>query len=214
MKFKKIDINNWDRKEYYDWFTTKNCCKISMTTNIDVTNLVKQIKGKNLRYYPVFIYMISRIVNEYSECRMNYDKNGDLGIYDEIYPRYPIFHESDKKISLLWTEYSNDFRIFYDRVIRDMATYGEKRSVTAKGNFPDNCYDISSLPWSSFTSFTCQSTNDSLWLSPLVMIGRFFEDNGKLLMPIALSVHHAVCDGYHVSRFFENLQDLILDFNL
>ena len=214
MKFEKIDLNNWDRKEYYEWFTTKNCCKISMTMNVDVTNLVKLIKKNNLRHYPVFIYVVSRIVNKNSEFRMNFDEDGILGIYDAIYPRYPIFHESDKKISLLWTEYTDDFRAFYDRVIYDISTYGEKRSVTAKGEFPGNCYDISSLPWSSFTSFTGQAINDSLWLSPQVMLGRFFEDNNKLLMPVALSVHHAVCDGYHVSRFFSDLQDLIVDFNL
>ena len=28
-----------------------------------------------------------------------YNENDDLGIYDVIHPRYPIFHESDKRIS-------------------------------------------------------------------------------------------------------------------
>ena len=48
MSFKKIDIENWDRKEYYNWFTTKNRCKINMTMNIDVTRLINVIKKTSL----------------------------------------------------------------------------------------------------------------------------------------------------------------------
>lgn len=48
MSFKKINIENWDRKEYYNWFTTKNRCKINMTMNIDVTRLIKVIKKTSL----------------------------------------------------------------------------------------------------------------------------------------------------------------------
>mgnify|MGYP003403690166 CR=1 FL=1 len=51
MNFRKIDMDSWDRKEYYNWFTTKNRCKINMTMNIDVTKLVGIIKEKKLRCY-------------------------------------------------------------------------------------------------------------------------------------------------------------------
>ena len=67
MSFKKIDIENWDRKEYYNWFTTKNRCKINMTMNIDVTRLIKVIKENQLRCYPTFTYIVSRAVNEHDE---------------------------------------------------------------------------------------------------------------------------------------------------
>ena len=32
------------------------------------------------------------------------------------------------------------------------------------------------------------------------------ETNGRLLMPVAVDVHHALCDGVHVGRFFERFQ--------
>ena len=213
MSFKEIDIDNWDRKENYNWFTTKNRCKINMTMNIDVTKLVKIIKENKLRCYPTFTYIISRVVNEHDEFKMNYDEDGNLGICDVVHPRYPIFHESDKKISILWTQYSDNFKTFYSRFIDDINVYGEKRSMTAKGKFPLNCFDISSLPWSSFTSFDCPPTSDVVWLPPFVMVGRFFESSGKFLLPVSISVHHAACDGYHVSRFFSEFGDLASKFN-
>ena len=32
------------------------------------------------------------------------------------------------------------------------------------------------------------------------------------MLPLAIQVHHAVCDGYHVGRFIEVLQEKIRDF--
>jgi chloramphenicol O-acetyltransferase type A len=29
------------------------------------------------------------------------------------------------------------------------------------------------------------------------------------MLPFSLQVHHAVCDGYHASRFIEDLQELV-----
>ena len=212
MNFKKIDMEKWDRKENYEWFTTKNRCKINMTMNVDVTNLVKIIKQNKLRCYPTFTYIASMVINKHDEFKMNYDESGNLGVYDIIHPRYPIFHESNEKISILWTEYSEDFKVFYSSFISDIEKYGEKRSMAAKGKFPPNCFDMSSLPWSSFTSFDCPPTHDVVWLPPFVMVGRFFESNDKMLLPFSISVHHATCDGYHVSRFFSEFQNLAKDF--
>lgn len=212
MNFKKIDVENWDRKENYEWFTTRNRCKINMTMQLDITDLVKIIKENKIRCYPTFTYIASKVINKHDEFKMNYDEEENLVVYDVVHPRYPIFHESDKKISILWTEYSEDFKVFYESFINDINTYGEKRSMAAKGKYPPNCFDMSSLPWSSFTSFDCPPTHDVVWLPPFVMVGKFFENNGKMLLPISISVHHATCDGYHVSRFFSEFQELASNF--
>ena len=45
MNFTKIDLETWSRKENYNWFTTKNSCKINMTLNIDATNVIKKLKS-------------------------------------------------------------------------------------------------------------------------------------------------------------------------
>ena len=44
MNFKKIDMNTWQRAESYTFFTTQNRCKINMTMQLDVTNLIKKQK--------------------------------------------------------------------------------------------------------------------------------------------------------------------------
>ncbi|KQW43613.1 MULTISPECIES: CatA-like O-acetyltransferase [unclassified Roseateles] len=63
---------------------------------------------------------------------------------------------------------------------------------------------MTALPWLAFTAFThARGQGDD---RPKVAFGRFNEVNGRLLMPVAVDVHHALCDGSHMGRFFERLQ--------
>ena len=38
---------------------------------------------------------------------------------------------------------------------------------------------------------------------------KYYEDGGKYYIPLSIQVHHAVCDGFHVCRFLDELQDLL-----
>ena len=47
----------------------------------------------------------------------------------------------------------------------------------------------------------------------LTLRGKYFEQEGKRFLPLAIQVHHAVCDGYHVGLFVEKLQRKIAEFH-
>ena len=44
---------------------------------------------------------------------------------------------------------------------------------------------------------------------PIFTIGKYYEENGSLILPLAIQVHHALCDGFHLCRFVNELQYLI-----
>ncbi|MCE4555822.1 CatA-like O-acetyltransferase [Roseateles cellulosilyticus] len=63
---------------------------------------------------------------------------------------------------------------------------------------------MTALPWLAFTGFThARGAADD---RPKIAFGRFKEEGGQLLMPVCVDVHHALCDGVHVGRFFERMQ--------
>ncbi|EPW8855484.1 CatA-like O-acetyltransferase, partial [Enterobacter kobei] len=37
---------------------------------------------------------------------------------------------------------------------------------------------------------------------------KYYEQEGRVLLPLAVQVHHSVCDGFHVARFFNELQEV------
>ncbi|MBN3376815.1 type A chloramphenicol O-acetyltransferase, partial [Clostridium botulinum] len=41
---------------------------------------------------------------------------------------------------------------------------------------------------------------------------KYFAQSAKDLIPVSLQMHHAVCDGYHVTRFLNELQSMAHNF--
>lgn len=67
------------------------------------------------------------------------------------------------------------------------------------------------IPWTGFEGFNL-NLSDFSYLLPIFTIGKFYEENGKTCLPLAMQVHHAVCDGFHASRFLTDLQSQITAF--
>lgn len=208
MKFNLIDIEKWSRKPYFEYYLNQVICTFSITTNIDITALLETLREKEIKLYPTFIYMVTKTVNSQVEFRTCFNEEGNLGYWSRMTPSFTIFHNDDKTFSEMWTEFSNDFRIFYENYQEDMKQYGDVRGIWTKDNIPRNTFSISSIPWVNFTGFNLNVYNEGKYLLPIITGGKYFNQAGKTLLPISLQVHHAVCDGYHASNFINELQKL------
>ena len=47
------------------------------------------------------------------------------------------------------------------------------------------------------------------YLSPIFTLGKYYKEDDKFLIPLSIQVHHAICDGFHVCQFLNELRDLI-----
>lgn len=211
--FNIIDLNLYNRKEHYKMYMLDVPCTYSITVNLDITNFYKSVKNKDVKFYASIIYFISKSVNKYKEFRMSLNDNKELGYYDIVHPSYTIFHKDSNTFSCIYTEYNEDFNLFYKNYISDIEAYGDNKSFLAKPCDLKNIFNISSIPLSAFTSFNLNLKNGFDYLPPIFTIGKYYyNDKNNLIIPLALQVHHSVCDGYHVGIFFEDLQRELNDF--
>jgi len=67
------------------------------------------------------------------------------------------------------------------------------------------------IPWLTLFGFTLNVAGPGKHLKPLLTVGKYYERDGKRLLPLAIQVHHAVGDGYHVSIIVEKLQRSIIE---
>lgn len=84
--------------------------------------------------------------------------------------------------------------------------YKDSKHISPISDIPKNMFNISSIPWLHFDAMSSNNNYSSKTFMPLISLGKYQEDNGKLLMPIAIKVHHATMDGFHVSKFYDELQ--------
>lgn len=210
MNFNLINKEEWLRKEYYKHYTENVPCTYSLTCNIDFTDLYSVLKKENIKPYAAQIYTISTTVNQYSEFRMSINANGDLGYWDQLNPSYTVFNKKTETFSSIWTEFNSSFTDFYGACSKDIEHYSSATCLKPKADEPENVFNVSCLPWVSFTGFNLNVGVNVPYLLPIFTIGKFFKEGGKTLMPVAIQAHHAVCDGFHVAKFINSLQELII----
>lgn len=202
MNFMPIDTALWSRKEHYDHFMNEVVCSYSATVNLDITNI------KTQRLYPAMLWLLTRSVNRTKEFRTSLRENV-LGIYDMMHPAYTIFNKETELFTSVWTEYHEDYEIFLQSYIDDVSDCSKSTLYIAKANRPENSFDVSMIPWLDFTAFNLNIHNGGNYLLPIFTIGKYTEQDEKRFLPLAIQVHHAVCDGYHISKFVKILQEEI-----
>lgn len=207
MSFHLIDFQTWERKEFYEHFINEVVCSYSTTVNLDITNL------KNRRLYPTMIWLLTKAVNQMPEFRTALTDKG-VGIYDAMHPAYTIFNKENKNFSAIWTEFHADYNAFLRAYEADVEKYSLSTGYAPKPDRPQNSFDVSMIPWFTFTSFNLNVSGDGKYLLPIFTLGKYFDDNGKRMLPISIQVHHAVCDGYHIGKFVETLQRMIHQFHV
>ncbi len=205
--FKPIDRAVWKREDYFNHYFHEVPCSYSMTVNLDVTQLKWTLKAEGLSFAAAMIYLLTRQVNRHEEFRTAVDAEGQLGVFDAMHPSYAVFHEETETFSTLWTTYHADFRVFHENYHSDMLRYGEREGLVPQPDMPDNVFNISNIPWTSFTGFNLNLPKGATYLLPIFTLGRYFCQGEQTLLPLAVQVHHAVCDGFHVCRFINELQE-------
>ncbi|MEM1486172.1 CatA-like O-acetyltransferase [Oscillospiraceae bacterium PP1C4] len=208
-KFTPIDMGVWPMAQSFYYYTQMAPTTYTVNVSIDVTTLRKTLKAKGLKFFPAYLYLVTRAIAQQPELRVA-KKEDILGYWEYLTPAYPQFHDDDKTTSLLWTEYNPDFMTFYNDYIEDTKQYGDTHGIlSAKGVPPANAYIVSCIPWFTFNSFSLHNHGIKDYFVPVFEAGAFCEAGEKIMMPLSITVHHATTDGYHLKVFFEELQRLM-----
>ena len=79
----------------------------------------------------------------------------------------------------------------------------ERGTLTEDGDVLANFF-VSCVPWLYYTQIKepAGGADDS---NPRFAWGKYREENGRMMLPMSLFINHALCDGWHVTQFYKNL---------
>ena len=168
-------------------------------TELDITPLV----GRKL--YPWMLWLLTDTVNEMVEFRTCHLPEG-TGFFDTMNPSYTVFNVERKQFCTIWTEFSPDCATFVTDCQSDIERFRRAEGMFPKPGMPENVFCVSMIPWVNFRAFQLNLYKGADYLLPIFTLGKFRDENHRRLIPLAIQVHHAVCDGYHIGVFAEKLQ--------
>ena len=207
MSFTLIDEKTWQRKAHFHHYLTDVPCTYSATFKLDVTALREQ----NVPFFPTVLHCLSTVVNRHKEFRMSLNAEGLPGYYEYS---ASVFYRFFTKIPKLFRTYGQNTAKtaihFTAPTKKNMERYQICHDMMARLDTPENTFPVSALPWASFEGFNLNLQKGYSYLLPIFYVGEILlRKTEKTMLPLAVQVHHAVCDGFHLCRFVNELQDLL-----
>ncbi|PRI11033.1 type A chloramphenicol O-acetyltransferase [Leucobacter massiliensis] len=206
-----IDLDSWPRRPHFEHYLRTVPCSYAMTVDIDVTAFVPAVRAAGKRGYLAQIWAITSVVNRHQEFRMCLDEEGAPAVWAETHPAFTVFDAERETFASLWVPFDRDFAAFHEAAERVIAEHAGSPEMFPQGAPPAHTFNVSSLPWTGFTGFTLNVDERSGYLAPIFTIGRYQQRDGRVLMPLAVQVHHAAADGFHTARLVNELRELLAD---
>ena len=155
-----------------------------------------------------------RAANEIPELRYRIDPEGRVVLYDQIDILSPIKIKENGKFFTIRFPYHEDFETFYqearkiiDSIPENGDPYAAENGEVANGDY--GLILLRATPDLYFTSITGTQEKQSGNNYPLLNAGKAIIKKGKLVMPIAMTIHHGFVDGHHLSLFYRKVEELL-----
>ena len=205
--YKVVDKDTYYRKGVFRHFSEDCKCSVSMTARIDVTELVNHSRKTNTKFYLNFLYLLSKVMNSREDYRMGYLwQTDELICYDTVNPTQYVFHDDTETCTPVYTEYSENYAVFYSNAYADLERAKKTREYGLDSVNHPNWFDASYISWLSYDSLNIELPDGYLFFAPIINWGKYREENGRLVMPVSVRLNHAIADGYLVANVFRLLQ--------
>ena len=200
----KLDINSWNRKEHFEFFSSMEEPFYGVTSNIDCTQAYQKAKQLQVPFFTYYLHKTLMAVNAIENFRYRIiDK--EVYCYDRIDASSTVMR-ADKTFGFSLIEFDFDLQIFAQNTETEIARIQNTSGLFTREFRDVNLIHFSALPWIDFTSLSHARGYSYPDSCPKVSFGKLTEVNGKKTMPIAVHVHHGLVDGYHVGLFLEELE--------
>jgi len=203
---KTIDILTWSRKKHFELYQGFDYPHFNLTAPIDITHIQPVIKEMELSVTVTFTYLFARIANELPEFRWRIRGNSVIE-HEIVNPSTSILAPGDL-FSFCTIPFDYNFAAFSSTAAKKIDDVREHPTLEDEPGQDDLLF-MSSIPWISFTQLTHPVHMNPVDSVPRISWGKYFEEAGRIKMPLSVQVHHALMDGLHVGRYFIRVQEYL-----
>lgn len=208
---KKIDINNWPRKQVFEYFKTFSNPCYGFDVEMDIDDVYKYSKETKTSFFINFLFLLTLGLNSVEEMRTRL-VNDEVIVYDTINPTYTIetiegyFENGGNKMI-------EDYKEFYNVVRKELDDHKYHR-VKAQESYNNEVFDVyymTCVPWITTVSM-CHPIPDKNIQGqsvPRICWSKYYNKDGRMKMMLNITVSHILCDGHQLANTFIKVQEYL-----
>jgi chloramphenicol O-acetyltransferase type A len=202
---KIIDVELWNRKEHYHFFSNMDFPFFGITTEVDCTLAYKHAKEQKQSFFATYLHKSMIAVNSVEELKYR--------IMDGNVVSFPIVHagatigREDGTFGFIYVDFTNDFQTFNEQLQKEIQDVSNSTGLRLKNeDLEKDLIRHSTIPWASFSGLLHPTNINPTESIPKITFGKFSTRDGRKYLPVSIEAHHGLVDGLHLSRYLEAFQ--------
>ena len=200
-----IDLQSWNRKEHFEFFSKMASPYFGIVTKVDCTNAYNFAKESAISFFAHYLHRSMIAVNSVDELKYRI-LEGKVVSFDKINAGATIGRD-DGTFGFIFINFSDNFETFNNDLQDEIEAV--KNSSGLRLNNDDIKKDLirhSTIPWNSFSGLLHPTNLDPSESVPKITFGKFQTKKDKKYLPVSIEAHHGLVDGFHFAKYLAEFQ--------
>lgn len=198
-----IDIDRWDRKEQFKFFSDFDEPFFGITAEVDCSKAYQHAKSNDISFFLLYLHASLKAANSIDAFKFRIEGE-EVFCYDIIHAS-PTINRDNGTFGFSYMDFYPDFAEFATHAQQEIDRV-KKSNTLIPAVSGENVIHYSSIPWIRFTALSHARHFGFQDSCPKISFGKLTSEKNQLLMPVSVHAHHALVDGFHVGQFLEKFQ--------
>ena len=200
-----LNIADWNRREHFEFFSRFEEPFFGLVATVDCTPALAEAKRRGVPFFLYYLYHAVQAVNAVENLRYRIE-DGQVCCYDRIHASATI-GRPDHTFSFSFIEQQAELTDFVRGAQTEIAAVQASTGLRlSPATARVDVIHFSALPWVRFTGLTHARSFTHPDSAPKISVGQTFQEGAATLMPVSVTLHHGLADGYHAGLFLEEFQ--------
>lgn len=202
--YKVIDEETWERKMHCMVFRNSVEPAFCVTFEADITKFKQTVKEQGLSFTLAMVYAVCKCANRIEAFRYRF-ADGKIVLYDRIDTAFTYLNKDTKLFKVVNVPMIDDLKEYCELALKT----ANEQKVYFTGSLGNDVFQCSPMPWVTYSHISHTNSGKKDNATPLFDWGKYYEKNGKIMIPVSVQVHHSFVDGLHIGQFADELQQLL-----
>lgn len=205
---KEIAYRDWYRYSHAEFNNGMALPFFQMQATLDVTKFRGHAKSQGISFYFGLIWVTMQVIRAREDFRWRL--RGDrVVLIDDPEPSFTDLMAGTELYKIVHAGTAGEDMVEYARRARAVADAQTEYFPSLAEEVRDDYIYFSSLPMVTFTQMTQAMNTDKDNFIPAIAWAKYWEENGRTLLPYTIGCNHRAVDGFHVARLFVDLQEAL-----